>query len=165
MLPCLRKVFAGFLLSTIYSSHLWSATCLTTLPPNPPFTPPAPQRAIPAGQFFWYGTEALWTTLPISGAWNGLHPYSSETKGYRQKVFWWRQGYNAKTEQKPKLIVTGRRLDGDAPSFAVSDATNAYAPDIGSAMLVGIDIPTHGCWEITGHYSGHTLTFIVSVEP
>jgi len=102
--------------------------------------------------------------LPISGAWNGL-PYSPEAKGYVQKVGWWRQGYNNRTEPKPKLIVTGRRLDGDAPALAVSDATNAYSPDIGSAMLVGIHIPTHGCWEITGHYGGHTLTLIVSVEP
>ena len=164
MLRCLRIAFAGLLLSAIYSSPLWSATCLTTLPPNPPFTPPGPQRTIPAGQFFWYGTEALWTMLPISGAWNGL-PYSPEAKGYVQKVGWWRQGYNNRTEPKPKLIVTGRRLDGDAPALAVSDATNAYSPDIGSAMLVGIHIPTHGCWEITGHYGGHTLTLIVSVEP
>src|SRR2546429_1404852 len=135
MLRCLRIAFAGFLLA-IYSSPLWSATCLTT-PPNPPFTPPAPQRAIPGGQFFWYGTEALWTMLPINGVWNRL-PYSSEAKGYVQKVAWWRQGYNNRTEQNPKLIVTGRRLDGDAPSFAVSDATNAYTSDIGSTMLVGI---------------------------
>ena len=139
MLPYLRIAFAGFLLA-ICCSHLWSATCLTTLPPNPPFTPPAPQRTMQVGQFFWYGTEALWTMLPISGTWLGL-PYSSETpKGYFQKVFWWRQGYNRKTEEKPKLIVTGRRLDGDAPSFAVSDATNAYTSDIGSAMLAGIYI-------------------------
>jgi hypothetical protein len=32
-------------------------------------------------------------------------------------------------------------------------------------MMTGIDIPTAGCWEITGHYNDHDLTFIVSVEP
>jgi len=32
-------------------------------------------------------------------------------------------------------------------------------------MLVGVDIPTIGCWEITGRYAGHTLSFVVWVAP
>ncbi len=115
-------------------------------------------------QEFWYGTEALWTFLPISGSWKGLPRYNSDTEGYRQKVFWWREDYDSQAEPKPKLVVTGRRLDGDG-SFAVSNATNASTPNMGSTMLVGIDIPTHGCWEITGHYDGQTLSFVVSVDP
>jgi hypothetical protein len=30
-------------------------------------------------------------------------------------------------------------------------------------MLVGIDIPAAGCWEITGQYKGTTLSFVVWV--
>jgi hypothetical protein len=98
--------------------------------------------------------------------WRGLGHYNPDTEGYRQKVFWWREGYDINTEPEPKLVVTGRLLDGnESSSFAFSDATNAYNPDIGSAMLTGIDIPNYGCWEITGHYKGQSLSFVVSVEP
>ena len=161
MVRSLGLVLAALLFS-ICSSLLGSAACLTTLAPNPPFTPPEPYRATVSADTFWYGTEALWTLLPVNGTWRGL---PRNDRGYSQKVFWWRQGYDRRTEQKPKLILTGRRLDGDAPSIAVSDATNAYEASIGSAMLIGVVIPTEGCWEITGHYGGRTLTFIVLVEP
>jgi hypothetical protein len=96
----------------------------------------------------------------MDGAWRDL-PYS-ET-GYTQKVFWWRQGYDWKAEPEPDLTVTGRRLDGEAPPLVASKATNAYAADIGSAMLVGVDIPTAGCWEITGRIGEQELSFVIQV--
>jgi hypothetical protein len=30
-------------------------------------------------------------------------------------------------------------------------------------MVVGIDIPTLGCWKITGHYEDEELTFVIWV--
>jgi hypothetical protein len=55
----------------------------------------------------------------------------------RDKLFWWRQGYVGATEQRPELIVSGRRLDGQAPPAKVSRATNAYHKDFGGwAMLL-----------------------------
>jgi len=30
-------------------------------------------------------------------------------------------------------------------------------------MVTGINIPTLGCWEITAHYQGEELTFVVRV--
>jgi hypothetical protein len=30
-----------------------------------------------------------------------------------------------------------------------------------SAMLIGLNLPTISCWEITGDYEGHTLTFVI----
>jgi hypothetical protein len=32
-------------------------------------------------------------------------------------------------------------------------------------MMTGLDVPTAGCWELTAHYRGHTVNFVVSVEP
>jgi hypothetical protein len=32
-------------------------------------------------------------------------------------------------------------------------------------MLVGVDIPTLGCWEITGQYNGTELSFVVWIAP
>src|ERR1700682_704661 len=82
----------------------------TPLPHNPPttcpitsaavaFTPPAPYPATPPARYvgqFWYGSADLWTMLGAGGSiWSGL-PHSGAP--YTQKVFWWRQGYNAVVE-------------------------------------------------------------------
>jgi hypothetical protein len=90
-------------------------------------------------------------------------PHNPE--GYTQKIFWWSEGYSWTEEPDPELSVTGRRLDGPAPALIVSRATNAFAADIQSAMLVGVDFPTLGCWEISGRYRGHELSFVVWIDP
>jgi len=94
--------------------------------------------------------------LRPDGTWRGL-PYHDGA--YTQKVFWWSQGY----DWRSPLTVTGRRIDGSAPSLGASTATNASAEDIGSSILVGVEIPTAGCWEITGDLKGVTLRFVVWV--
>jgi hypothetical protein len=138
-------------------------TCAVTRPSPPLFRPPAPySRYAPSPDEFWHGTDALWTAVPSNGVWSGL-PHNPE--GYTQKVFWWRKGYSWTEEPQPHLMVTGRRLDALAPPLNVSGATNAFAADIGSAMLVGVDFPTLGCWEITGRYAGAELSFVVRVAP
>jgi hypothetical protein len=112
----------------------------------------------PFGEF-WYGTPALWTLLRPDGTWSGL-PY--QDGAYTQKVFWWSQGY----DWKSPLTLTGRRIDGPAPPIRASTATNAFAEDIGSSILVGVEIPAGGCWEITGRLKGKELHFVVWVyEP
>lgn len=140
------------------------STCPITRPPDVPFAPPAPYPARPpdryAGQF-WYGSPELWTMLGTDGTWSAL-PRGAD--GYSQKVFWWREGYSADAEATPALTVSGERLDAATPPFEAKGATNASA-DFGQAMLIGINIPTDGCWKITGHYHGHDLSFVVWVAP
>lgn len=138
------------------------ASCAVTQPPNPPFTPPGPKPPKLWEGNAWYGTNALWTTVPQNGTWSDL-PHNPE--GYTQKVWWWREGYSWTGEPSPALTVTGRRLDVAAPPLNVSQATNGYGEDIQSAMLVGVDFPTLGCWEITGKYGGQELRFVVWVAP
>jgi hypothetical protein len=136
--------------------------CPITANPDPPFIPPAPYPAIPPEGTFWYGAEGLWTMLRVNGTWSAL-PYNRG--GYGQKVFWWRQGYEARSERKPQVIVTLRRLDGDAPSLTTKGATHAifsYRP-YQAAMLTGVGIPTLGCWEVTGQYADRKLSFVVRV--
>ena len=145
---------------TSLKSNDASNNCPVTRPPDPPFTPPAPYLQNAPGDYFWYGTESLWTAVPRNGVWADL-PHNPQ--GYTQKVFWWRKGYSWTAEPEPQLYVTGRRLDTSAPPLHVSRATNAFAEDIGSAMLVGVDFPTPGCWEITGRYAGAELSFVVWV--
>ncbi|OLC48832.1 MAG: hypothetical protein AUH82_02255 [Chloroflexi bacterium 13_1_40CM_4_65_13] len=139
-----------------------AASCPITKPPQPPFVPPTPYPGPAPGRGFWYGTPALWTALEGSGTWDRL-PFQGG--GYTQKVFWWRDGYDWRTETSPKLFVSGLRVDGPAKALVASSATNAFASDIGSAMLVGVEMPAAGCWEITGHYKEQRLSFVVWVAP
>src|SRR5688572_18931027 len=139
------------------------AECPVTVPQEPPFTAPEPYSPnSPFDSNFWYGSNSLWTDLPKDGIWYSL-PHNPE--GYTQKVFWWREGYVWTEEPEPEIIVTGERLDAPAPSLIGSKGTNAYASDIGSAMLVGVDLPTLGCWKITGKYADAELSFVVWVAP
>ncbi len=138
------------------------ATCPVTSPPEELFAPPLPYpRYPPSSSDFWYGTAELWTAVP-NGVWSAL-PHNPE--GYTQKVFWWNKDYVWKKEPQPQLTVTGRRLDASAGPLKVSRATHAFADDIQSAMLVGVDFPTLGCWEITGRYRQAELSFVVWVTP
>jgi hypothetical protein len=137
-------------------------SCPITVPQNPPFVPPAPYDSLGFEGEFWYGSNSLWTAVRENGTWEAL-PHNPE--GYTQKAFWWRDGYVWSQEPQPALKVTGERLDAVAPPLHVSEATNASASDIGSAMLVGVDMPTLGCWKITGKYADTELSFVVWVAP
>lgn len=137
--------------------------CPVTRPPERPFTPPdtgSPNVLDEA--YFWYGSNALWTQLPRDGVWRDL-PHNE--RGFTQKIFFSRDGYNWTEEPLPALTISGRRLDDADITFEELEATNGYHHDVGSFMLIGVDVPTAGCWQITGHYQGHDLAFVVWVAP
>jgi hypothetical protein len=138
-------------------------SCLVTVPQNPAFIPPAPYDTLHSFKdHFWFGSNSLWTIIPANGVWDAL-PLNPE--GYTQKILWWREGYVWDQEPEPNLVVTGERLDASAPPLNVSKATNAFAEDIGSAMMVGVDFPTLGCWKVTGNYNSIELSFVIWVAP
>jgi len=143
-------------------AHDPPVNCPITTPQDPLFVPPAPYDSMGYAGEFWYGSDALWTAIRENGTWEAL-PHNPE--GYTQKVLWWRAGYVWNQEPQPALKVTGERLDAIAPPLHASQATNASASDIGSAMLVGVDIPTLGCWKITGKYGEAEVSFVVWVAP
>jgi hypothetical protein len=140
------------------------AFCPATRPPDPPFVPPAPYPLEPPSVVVedkvWYGTNQLWTALNADGTW----PMAKHNEVRYDKSFWWRQGYDWRTETEPALRVTGRRLDAPAPAVSISGATNGYEQFMGAFMLTGIELPAAGCWEITGHYHGSSLRFVVWVS-
>jgi hypothetical protein len=81
---------------------------------------------------------------------------------YRNKFFWWSYGFRPGSESN--LVVRGRRLDRDSPPANISRTTNAHSPSLGGwTMLVGVEFPSAGCWELTGEYLGQTLSFVVNV--
>jgi hypothetical protein len=134
--------------------------CPITKRPDPLFVPPAAFPSTPpgaAGGAFWYGTMDLWTVVNADGSWGGLRNPAGE---YENKSFWWSVAFKVNVEPEPALQVTGRRLDAAAETARSNGATNAGASDIGSAMLTGVTVPTSGCWELTGHYRGHELSYV-----
>lgn len=139
-----------------------SASCAVTRPPDPAFAPPDPfPSASPYDDQFWYGSDALWTMLLMDGVWWGL---PRDDNGYVQKVVWWSDTFDAESEPNPAIIVTGERLDGDG-TFITDDATHYFIGNLGEFMLVGVAIPSPGCWQITGQYRENELSFVVWVAP
>jgi hypothetical protein len=130
--------------------------------PTPRFLAPPPAPAEPPAYYHstWYGSTHLWTMLDTNGeTWRDL-PQSAA--GLTQKTFWWSADWAPTGQPEPAITITGHRLDAPG-SFSFGPGTIASA-DFGTAMLVGIDVPTTGCWEITGRYRTATLSFTVSVE-
>jgi hypothetical protein len=141
------------------------ATCPVTKP-TPRFTAPPPAPASPPASYHevWYGTRHLWTSLPPDGQ---VWPASSlphDTTGIGQKMFWWSADWNPASEPMPAITVSGVRLDGGGGTFGVSGGTNAIA-DFGTAMLVGVEFPFAGCWQVTAKYRDDSLTHVLWIKP
>jgi hypothetical protein len=143
-----------------------SAQCPITRPPDPPFVPPAAYAfKVRNSSFFPYGTDELWTELQVDGKWVA---FGKEGDGwvYQNKLTFWHRGFDWRKNENPKLTVTGKRLDGDAPKVTVDHANAVFIPSKEAAgMMTLFAVPTLGCWEITARYEGHELSFVVSVEP
>jgi hypothetical protein len=63
------------------------------------------------------------------------------------------------------LKVSGKRLDSSAPPLATDEHANTgWKDDPNHPFIVtGIDIPTLGCWQITGRFKDAELSFVVWV--
>jgi hypothetical protein len=140
-----------------------ATSCPVTQRPVHPFVPPAPYSAKLDPGHFWFGTEKLWTDLQADGLWNGLPHYTPDDPTFRQKLFFWRAGFDARSEPRPALTITGKRLDAPAPPHASDRASNGWQDPEQPFMVTGINLPTLGCWRITAHYRDQELTFVVRV--
>lgn len=148
--------------AAVIAARIPPKDCPVTVPQDPPFIPPVPYSELGYEGYFWYGSNSLWVALPEDGVWSDL---PTDSHGYGQKLPWWRERYVWNEEPEPPLVVTGERLDDDAPPLDASSANGSYSNDMGSAMMMGMGIPTAGCWEITGNYEGDELSFVVWVTP
>jgi hypothetical protein len=83
-------------------------------------------------------------------------------EGYRQKIVWWSEGYDAKADPLPALAISGRRLDGNAAPLVVTGANGSWTTV--DFIMSGVNFPTAGCWEIKGTFRGAEVKFVVSVE-
>ena len=100
-----------------------------------------------------------------NGVWRGL---PRNEHGYRQKISLvtaWR-GLDWRALPYPAFVVTVNRFDGPTPAglnvpgqVSVREAWNSF-------LRSAVDLPTPGCWEITGRLTSHQeLRFVVWVEP
>jgi hypothetical protein len=121
----------------------------------------------------WYGTDAL--AVEFGDNWDGAWPTTSPGARIAVKVFWWSAAFRAGTQSSLKIEI--ENLSGGAMTARVTDTTNAYLGEltkVGASdlfrsepapdkwrMLVGIDFPDPGCWQITGEFFGQKLTFVV----
>jgi hypothetical protein len=141
------------------------AACPVTVPDGS-FRAPPPWPAEPPAYYgsHWFGTADLWTMLDVGGeVWHGL---PVDAQGLGQKTFWWSTAFTGgANESNPRITVSGIKLDDPAPRTLPigGRATNAAA-DFGEAMLVGVTVPSTGCWELTASYKGHSLSYTVLVE-
>ena len=97
----------------------------------------------------------MWTALPQDGSWRQL--------ALGEKFWWWSEEFDVKEDTMPDLRITARRLDGEAAAFETGEATNGFHESFHWAMLAGVQLPSPGCWEFTGEYKGHELSFVLWV--
>jgi hypothetical protein len=138
------------------------ANCRVTLPSDGVYEPPSTDfwRSRTSGPSrFYFGTDKLWTVLPVDGTWRGPYPGYSRDFVYDEKLQWFRTRAASSPKSVP-LIIKGKRLDGPAPSFIETNEAFDYNP---GGIVGSISIPAYGCWEITGHYDDQEVRFTVWV--
>ena len=146
------RSFAAAVLISV-SSVGAAEDCPITLPSDWP-NASAPWQA--SQGWSWYGSDLLAAFLPVDGVWTGM----GRAKAFRDKLWWWREGYVAARELKPNLVVAATRLDGPHTTFQTTWATNAYGEGW-NAMLVGMEFPAAGCWELRGLYNDREELIVV----
>ncbi len=56
-------------------------------------------------------------------------------------------------------------LSGSAPTVEVGGpGGGGFTPFLRNFILVGVELPEPGCWEVTASYQGAELTYVVQVE-
>lgn len=134
----------------------------TVTRPNPPLAAPSPYPSSPPDdRYAWFGTPQLWTMLELDGeVWTG-----GSHLALMRKMFWWSSDWPGQREEPvPALTVVATRLDGPG-TFTAGPATNAAADDLGGeAMLVGVEFPTPGCWQLTAQYGDAVLSYVVWIK-
>jgi hypothetical protein len=136
-------------------------SCPVTKPPTPAFVPPLPYPNETTPGSFWFGTNNLWILLRTDGAWPGLPQWPDGT--FRQKLFWWHEGYDLRETLHPPLKVAGKRLGSPTPPLQ-SDVSHGWTNDESHPFITdGINLPALGCWKITGRYADAELSFVVWV--
>ena len=90
------------------------------------------------------------------------------SRNFADKFWVWRRGYDARSENRPALTFAGVKLNaGDPPErMHIDEATNAFGPGW-SKMLVGMEFPSAGCWQVidlTSNQPGDSARYFNSLN-
>ena len=122
-----------------------------------------PRGAIRSGELYgWFGSEELAALIPQNGQWISM----GKQHNYRNKFWWWHNGYNADSRSEEFLILEVKNIE-TGESYTVDNATNARTGSDDyewNSMLIGLEFPSSGCWKITGKHNDQELDIIVRVE-
>jgi hypothetical protein len=125
--------------------------CPVTIPASD-FTPPDSHPENPSGwpDSVWYGSNDLWTVLPLDGSYQP-----------RKSVWWSAKFPGGGIESDPEITLRYELLESRRKmSFAHDDGTNANTAQDGWFMIAGIDPPITGCWLVTAIYKGASLSYV-----
>lgn len=133
---------------------------VTRSTPETRYTPPPPHEADKAGSpIFWFGSDALYVMLSSDGRWRGI----TSPTGTRNKSFWYRKDAQWREEFPYQLKVTAKRIDDDGPMIAFPRVNNAImGKEV--AMLLMLELPERGCWQVTGNYKSDYLSWVTWVD-
>ena len=127
------------------AQHAPPRSCSVTLPSDASFIPPYPVPTSSAAHFGLaakgkFGTEKLWTVIPLDGIWRGPVPREPGDFAYGDKLPWFRV-HPAFSLNDGALTITGKRLDGPAPSFIETFVGGGLPLD---AYCIGRDLADPG---------------------
>ena len=156
-LPARTLMALFFLLGLAACTNLQSTkdtsvnACLVT---EPLWVKPPEDSAVlspPAyGDYFVNKDGSIWA----SASWAIDEEYDMNVSKEWIKVGWFRPA-------GAELVITGRRLDGEAPPLE-SEASCCYPTRFQAS---GLYFPTEGCWQVTARASEKELSFVVWIEP
>ena len=86
-------------------------------------------------------------------------------RGYGQKLAWWAPGYDWQAEPNPLFELVAKPLERIGEEYRLTETTNMLDGELGSAILLGVEFPFPGCWEITGNYNGESTTYVIEIIP
>jgi hypothetical protein len=141
--------------------------CPVTVPPRPGLVPPDPYPSEPPFKQVWYGTAELWTILDANGAvWRDLSVGKDGSVG--NKTLWFSERFSTAENEdfagNADLAVTAERLDGPARTVVAEGGAPSFNRDTKNFMLVGLNLPKPGCWEVTASYRGAELAYVLQVD-
>ncbi len=144
-----RRTPAALLYILLAIPGVADSNCPVTLPEH---WPGPSEQGVLGGESHthaWYGSRKLAALIPVDGIWTG----TGAENNFADKFWWYRDGFDARTETKPDLVISGLLLDGVAQPIHIDRATAGFGTGW-HAMLVGIGFPSPGCWELRGTYNG-----------
>ncbi len=108
----------------------------------------------------WVGTSGFSTRVPSSGRLEGL---PTGTHGFREKLIWRVPGLDWQRGASPHFVIQGVNLSAPGAPMWTSEPTQAFAEDLGSVVVVMVEFPVRGCWEVKAQLGSEAISYVIEV--